>query len=151
MEQIIIRNKFVKGILSNYNLYIEKEYTNLCDLKKDYNMDYLIKVLYEEEKKKYEELKVEFTNYENTEKRQDSESFKSCYKVNEHYAVKINEHIVIYHLEEPILFENKNLVPWWYASGELYVGDAWWFDEYEIISDLTKLSMLDFFNKYKGF
>jgi len=24
MEQIIIRNKFVKGISSNYNLYIEK-------------------------------------------------------------------------------------------------------------------------------
>ena len=67
MEQIIIRNKFVKGISSNYNLYIEKEYTNLCDLKKDYNMDYLMKVLYEEDKKKYEELKVEFSSTEKKE------------------------------------------------------------------------------------
>lgn len=49
------------------------------------------------------------------------------------------------------MFDNKYLVPWWYASGELYVGDTWWFDEYEIISDLSKLSMLDFFYKYKGF
>lgn len=151
MEKIIIRKKLVKGISSNYNLFIEKEYATICDLKKDYNIDYLMVVLYEEDKKKYEELNEEFLVYKDVEKECDSESFIICYKVDEHYAVKIDEHIVIYHLEEPIVFESKNLVPWWYASGELYIGDTWWFEKDEIVRDLIKLSILEFLNKYKGF
>jgi hypothetical protein len=151
MEKIVIRSKFVYGISSNYNLQIGKEYNSLQDLKKDYSMDYLMKVLYEEEEKKYEELEDEFFKCVNNEKSYVTENFINCYKISEQYAVKIDEHIIIYHLEEPIVLENKNLVPWWYASGELYIGDAWWFDQDEIVRDLSKLSILEFFGKYKGF
>ena len=57
------------------------------------------------------------------------------YLIRDEIGVEIGEHIVIYNKD------NKGI----------YIADTWWYGDEEIISDLSKLSIIEFGRKYKAF
>lgn len=130
MEKIIIRNNFVSCTSSQFESLIEKE---LVD---DFEMDYILREVYEEKVFGYEELMASFHDFvskiveENAEVEND-EKFISCYEISKDFAVSLDSHITLYKLEEPIIIGGNAIVPWKYATGELYLGDTWWFDDRE--------------------
>ena len=76
--------------------------------------------------------------------------FLPAIQVDEEYAVSTGQHILLHKLvkKEP---PYGDLVPWYYQYGQRYLGDAWWFSPEEIVSDLHRLSSIEFLKKYKGF
>lgn len=92
--------------------------------------------------KKY--LEVINTNLEN-------EYFKIVHKLDESLAVRITEHINIYRIVDDILINNDRLIPWYYASSEIYIADTWWEEDVDIIKDINTLPFKDFLHKYKMF
>ena len=76
--------------------------------------------------------------------------FLPAFRVDEEYAVSIDQHITLHKLvkREPPYGE---LVPWYYQYGQRYLGDAWWFSPEEILADFRSLSTVAFLKKYKGF
>ena len=76
--------------------------------------------------------------------------FLPAFRVDEEYAVSIDQHILLHKLvkKEP---PYGDLVPWYYRYGQRYLGDAWWFSPEEILSDFHSLSTVAFLKKYKGF
>ena len=57
------------------------------------------------------------------------------YLIRDEIGVETGEHIVIYNKD------NKGI----------YIADTWWYGDEEIISDLSKLSIIEFGRKYKAF
>lgn len=76
--------------------------------------------------------------------------FLPAFRVDEEYAVSIDQHITLHKLvkREP---PYGDLVPWYYQYGQRYLGDAWWFSPEEILTDLRELPTVAFLKKYKGF
>ena len=76
--------------------------------------------------------------------------FLPAFRVDEEYAVSLDQHITLHKLvkREPPYGE---LVPWYYQYGQRYLGDAWWFSPEEILADFRSLSTVAFLKKYKGF
>ena len=76
--------------------------------------------------------------------------FLPAFRVDEEYAVSLDQHITLHNLvkREP---PYGDLVPWYYRYGQRYLGDAWWFSPEEILADFRSLSTVAFLKKYKGF
>ena len=76
--------------------------------------------------------------------------FLPAFRVDEAYAVSLDQHITLHKLakREP---PYGDLVPWYYQYGQRYLGDAWWFPPEEILTDLRELPTVAFLKKYKGF
>ena len=76
--------------------------------------------------------------------------FLPAFRVDEEYAVSLDQHITLHKLvkKEP---PYGDLVPWYYRYGQRYLGDAWWFSPEEILADFRSLSTVAFLKKYKGF
>lgn len=147
VKKILLRNNVVRCTSSSYySLQGEKNYKSLKELLIDYNMNYILKKVYDETTKDYEQLCTSYTNAIKTA----NNDFMLCYKISKEFAVKIDSHITLYKLEKPIFVGKDKLIPWRYASGECYIGDSWWFSDEEIIEDLTKMTLLEFILKYKG-
>lgn len=72
------------------------------------------------------------------------------YPLTPKYGVVLDSHIYIYKISD-ITMNNPSLdIPWYYAESKKYMGDTWWSDDLEILSDLKSLNVIDFIEKYKG-
>lgn len=155
MKKIILRKNLLaqdRGFCDLINLtsgedYTRKELVNLFGYKK------LMKELLDEDIGEYDNIRgsVLYKNYKDFLKsnENENENFVKIYKLNSKYGVKIGAHIDLYHL-----IPNKDylkIVPWNYAYGQLYIGDAWWESDEEIIENIQKLNIIEFYEYYKGF
>ena len=73
------------------------------------------------------------------------------YLFNTEFGITINKNIYLYHFNADSLAMQENILPWKYPDGKKYIGDSWWFEDEEILSDIQKLSFLEFIQKYKGY
>lgn len=80
-----------------------------------------------------------------------SEFFTYAVQLNENYAVSVNSNIYLYRFSPEDIQEQKAVFKWHYASVRKYIGDAWWYSDEEIMTDIQKLSILEFWDKYKGY
>lgn len=72
------------------------------------------------------------------------------YKVGEELALKITEHIYLYHITRANIAGGE-IVPWECADSKLYVADTWWESDDNVLSDINNLSYIEFLTKYKGY
>lgn len=73
------------------------------------------------------------------------------YVLDSGFGVVVNEHIYLCHCNEAIMKQQDEVFPWLYMESKKYIGDTWWFDDKEVIEDITNLPLLKFYEKYKGY
>ncbi len=81
----------------------------------------------------------------------DNEYFVFMFRLKDDMAVKLTEHINIYHIVKDLSLSNEPIVPWFYADSKNYVADAWWEEDNNIIYDLQNMPFVEFLVKYKGY
>lgn len=81
---------------------------------------------------------------------EDNEHFIFMYKLDKNFAVRLTCHIDLYRLafEEGSIY--SKLVPWWCVENSIYIGDTWNATDDEILEDIQRMNVLDFFREYKG-
>ena len=149
MEKIIVRKKIVIGANSRFAMSVaDIEFHTLNEYLMHYGKDYVLSELFMEDKETIGKIKDQYSEQLTTEK---SDLFSLMYKVNDDFALLITEHIYLYHLEKQFNIAGESLIDWYYVNSEKYIGDAWWFDDEEILNDIENLSITNFFKKYKGY
>ena len=155
MEKIIIRdNVLMSGhVKCGYrNLCVDKIYETLDSLKQDYSFSEIMKEIYSEnvETDNLQDSLL-YSNYLLTQQNnKDNDMFKIAYKID-NFALHLTHNIYLYHLVPEIDEIRPNITPWYYADSKKYMGDTWWETDEEIIESIQKLSVIDFFNRYKGY
>jgi len=130
-----------------------KEYNTLHDFLTDYDSNYVIKKLYSEEvlnanlkdTKLYKLYNLAF------ETNKDNEFFKIMYQIDDEFAVHLTGNIYLYHIAARRKEIYSQIVPWYYVDSKKYIGDTWWEQDSEIIENLKKLSIIEFYKRYKGY
>lgn len=79
-----------------------------------------------------------------------SELFSWMYQLDSGWGVVIDEHIALCRFDHRLREEQLQLLRWMYVDSQLYIGDTWWFEPQEILNDLNQMTMMRFFEKYKG-
>ena len=145
MDKVIIRKKVISGInteiirLSKDNESIEKTIHRLGKEK-------ILKFIFKEDEN-YNSLYLEYENFRGG---RESKYFSWMYLLTPKYGVVLDSNIYIYKISD-ITMNNPSLdIPWYYAESKKYMGDTWWSDDLEILSDLKSLNVIDFIEKYKG-
>ena len=77
--------------------------------------------------------------------------FCRMYPVHPAFGVVLDDHITLYHFEADTYALYRQAIPWVYAGNGKYMGDAWWYEDEEILQDLQTLSVPSFLEKYKGY
>lgn len=155
MDTIIIRKKaYISGqVNSNFiRLHSRKTYkkkdTIICDLGWKKTLSLLLG-----EKIDTDELSTSalYKSYESLLSSNDRENadFLKAYKINEHFAISLDANIFLFHLI-PKGDVYSDIVPWYCADGQVYLGDTWWEQDDEILENVQKLSVIDFLEQYKG-
>lgn len=147
MERKVIRTQIVQGISSKIIQESNDEET-LQDLDLKHGRDFLTRRIFDEKELSYQELLEEYDKFA---KGQESSLFAWMYVVNSNFGIVIDEHIYLYHYNPDISNQQKQVFPWEYMDSKKYLGDAWWFDDNEVVTDVKELSILDFLEKYKGY
>lgn len=156
MEKIIIREKILELGQANssyINMCGDIKYDSVEDFLQDYNYKIsLNKIFGEEIDCEQLEQSSLYHSYLSTVKNQkDDNFFKILYKLDEEFAVHLAGNIYLYHLIPKNGEVYTSLTPWFYADSKKYLGDTWWEEDLEIINDLKKLSVVDFYKKYKSY
>jgi len=98
-----------------------------------------------EETLSFENLCME---YESFLESGNSDLFAWCYLLTKRYGVVIDHHITLYRFDKDIMSLQKNCFPWFYPEQDKYIADTWWFEDEEVLHDITHLSLVDFMEKY---
>lgn len=123
------------------------DYTSLKDLADNKGDEYVIKKVCEDTLS-FDELRKDFERFL---REGSSELFTYAVQLNENYAVSVNSNIYLYRFSPDDIREQQAVFKWHYASVRKYIGDTWWYSDEEIIADIQKLSLLEFWDKYKGY
>ena len=161
MEKIIIRsNVSGRGTVNSAFIRLTdgKTYKSADKLIADYGYPVLMRTLYREiwdsETLETSALYREYLTMSRQSETEDglhtSDDFMSAYRVHERFAVFLDRNIYLYHLI-PKDESYTKIIPWYYADSRSYIGDTWWYDDEEILSDIKKLNVLEFLMKYKGY
>jgi hypothetical protein len=155
-EKIILRKNIYKRgkISSQLNCIIDdKENKTFKEFMEFYGFDNIMNEVLEEDVRNsnLEETEI-YANYiDAINNFKDNEYFEIVYKIRDDMAIKITEHIYIYHLISNLCICGERLVPWDCSDGKVYICDSWWNDDDEILNDLIELSYMDFIVKYKAY
>ena len=145
--KVIIRNKIVSGLSSRMHQITDNSET-LKDLETKKNINYLLREVFDEKEHSYENLNDE---YETFLKNGESKIFSWMYILNNNFGLVIDSNIYLYHYNQEMYEQQKEILPWVYMESKKYLGDTWWFNDEEIIRDIQELPLLDFLLKYKGY
>lgn len=122
-------------------------YSSLKDIADGKGLEYVIEEICEDNVP-YNVLCEEFERFL---KEGSSEYFAYAYRLNEKYAISTEPNLYLYRFSPEDILEQKAALKWLYAPTMKFVGDPWWYEDDEIISDIQHMSLLDFFDKYKGY
>jgi hypothetical protein len=78
-----------------------------------------------------------------------NDSFVVMYKLDDELCISITENIYLYHIVSGIEIANETVLPWTYVDSKLFLGDSWWENDKDIISDIQNLPVMEFIKKYK--
>lgn len=153
---IIVRNKKTTkaAISTKFNLMVANIHLSSH---KEFLCHYGVKIIMNELLgENFEEDTIEssflYKKYlETKNKGEDNDYFHIMYKLRDDMAVKLNEHIHIYHLVSGLNVAGKNIVPWYYYDSKKYIADTWWESDEAILKDFFNISLFDFMVKYKGY
>lgn len=125
----------------------KSNYTSLKDVVDDKGYEYVIKKICEDTLS-FDVLCEEFDRF-----LEDGTSafFTYAVQLNENYAISITSNIYLYRFSPSDILEQQSAFKWLYAPVRKYVGDTWWYDDREIITDIQQLSFVEFMEKYKGY
>ena len=144
MKEILVRTKMVPYVSSEMiNQYESK---SLGALVNQYGNDHILATIFGEECS-LEQLKKYFDNRNNYP----NQYFQSVFLVSNMYGVTIDSNIYLYRFDHEQIIQQLKLWNWCYAEAKIYIGDAWWFSNDEIICDIKKMPIINFLEKYKGF
>ncbi|RKJ65154.1 hypothetical protein [Roseburia sp. 1XD42-69] len=147
MRKVVIRTKIV-GSVSSAIIHEAKENETLNDLIFRIGKEQVLIKIYKEEHITYDFLFQEYNRFRTGEK---SSYFAWMYIINPNFGVVLDEHIYLYHFDMQIYDTQSEIFPWLYADSKKFLGDTWWEEDEEILSDIRTLTLVDFLNKYKGY
>lgn len=147
MQKIAIRTKIISNV-SSILIRESREKEELYDLVNRLGKEEILKKIFNEKEITYDLL---FREYENFKKEGTSSYFSWMYMVYPKYGVVLDEHIYLYRYNSQIYNQLLDYIPWGYAESKKYLGDTWWAEDEEILSDLQNLSIIEFLDKYKGY
>lgn len=155
METIVLRKKmFELGHVGSNFIKMQKNttYRNKNKFIREFGWQKIMTSLYGE-KFDSDDLK-DSSLYKSYEKiKNDSivenADFIKIYKLNEQFGVFLGKSIYLFHLI-PKGNMYSDIIPWYCADGQVYIGDTWWEQDEEILGDIQSLSLIDFFEQYKG-
>jgi len=156
VKKIIVRKKIMPAGYVN-STFIEfckdKQYKSLNEFLIDYNSNDIIRKLFSEEIESNDIKDSELYRLYNLalESGIDNECFKIMYLIDDEFAVHLTQNIYLYHIATSKEDIYSTIVPWYYADSENYIGDTWWEEDTEIIENLNKLSIIEFYKRYKGY
>ena len=157
MKKIVVRNTHVyHAHVNSAYIYLTQgmNYHTTGSLISKFGLGVLLKELYHDELDQYPMEKSQlFHDYIQVSRHNKANDyFFETFDLDGQYAVSIQQgHINLHRLVEKTNEPYTELVPWYYQSDEQYLGDAWYFCTEEILFDIGKLPMIEFFKKYKGF
>lgn len=156
MKRIIVRDKIMP--VGHINAaFIElcngNEYNSLQNLLMDYNSNEITNKLYSEEILNNSIKDTELYKLYNSalELDEDNKLFKVMYQIDDEFAIHLTENIYLYHIATKKEKIYSLVVPWHYVDSKKYIGDTWWEQDSEIIENINKLSLIEFFKRYKGY
>lgn len=145
MKQIIIRRDIVPAVSSHVHLMGYDTY--IVPITCLENADDLLKSTVKET--------VAFSTllqeYQKAFMSQESSLFVKMYQINKTSGIVIDQNIYLYHCDHSPVWITHEDSKWAYMSSKKYIGDSWWFDDSEILSDIQKLTIVEFLEKYKGY
>lgn len=152
LKKIIVRNKSVFSLSAKFIFFNnDRKFNSSEEFISLYGMDKILTEVFCEDEnfdllnKKYNECIVN---------REDNDYFSIVTLIDDEYGIRISKnssHIYLMHLEPRININNIPILGWYYYNNKKYVGDAWWSTDDEIVKDISNMSMVSFFKKYKGF
>ena len=155
MEKIVIRKKVLElGFVGSAFIRLEGKHTypNKERMIKDLGWQTIMLSLFKE---KIDSLEIEnsslYKSYENliNSDQKENADFIKAYKINESFGVFLDANIYLFHLFSKGSI-STDIVPWYYSDGQIYLGDTWWEEDKEIIESIQTLSVLEFYERYKG-
>ena len=164
MNKIIVRKDILgasyRCVGSSYiNLTGGVKFRTIKNLLENFKFNFLMKSLFDEEfdnedlsksslYQSYSELIKE--KEEGDRRCKKNEKFVEMYKINEEFALSIDNNIYLYNLISKKEVYTK-LVPWYYSDSKMYFGDCWGEVDEEIVQNIQKLSVIQFLQRYKGY
>lgn len=154
MEKIIIRKK----ILSNNNSLLRvneiirnKINQNVILENKEFEIKYILTSIFGEEFGSDFQLESLYKSFYKIKiDGQENDFFMVAYKISDKYCVTIDSNIHIHRIVDKKKIENENLFPWDYVKSDRLFGDRWCDDDETIISNMNKMSFVDFVLEYKS-
>lgn len=142
MDKIILRRKVVDASISRFH-----NASNCEKLKRgDVTHDFILKEVFEESLA-LGQLNDEYKSFARSGK---SNFFAYCYSLSPQYGVVLDSHITIYRFDPEAVQLQKEFFDWVYAEESWYIADTWWFSDEEILSDILRMTMIEFLEKYSG-
>lgn len=146
MERKAVRNQEVRGISFRIARMLQ-ESQSLDELAKAKGKDYILRECLGEKDNSYTDLWEKYAEFINKE---NLEYFSWMYVLKEGVGVIIDSHIYVCKFNADIDEQLRKMFGWGYIEGKHFLGDAWWFEDEEIISDVNDMNIVDFLIKYKG-
>jgi len=155
MDKIIIRKKVLElGFVGSAFISLEGKhtYSNKNKMIQDFGWQTIMQSLFKE---KIDSLEIKgsslYKSYEQliNSDQKENENFIRAYKINESFGLFLDANIYLFHLFSKGSI-STDIVPWYYSDGQIYLGDTWWENDEEIIESIQTLSVLEFYERYKG-
>ena len=146
LEKAIIRTKIIPSISSSIICESEENET-FRDVIIRMGKEQVLKKIFSEDSITYDALCQEYNQFKAGKKNQ---YFSWMNIINSSFGVVLDEHIYLYRYNIQVYNAQKEWIPWMYADSKKYLGDTWWNEDIEILTDLKNLSIIDFLDKYKG-
>ena len=147
MEKVIIRKQTLHALSSRIIQRYDTSYS-LEELCIKYGKENVLKDIFSEDSLSYKEL---CEKYQECYEKESNNEFEIMYVLNSGFGVVINENIFLCYFNEELFNQQKAIFPWRYVESKKYIGDSWWYEDYEIVDDIQKLSLIQFLEKYKGY
>lgn len=143
MKEYIIRNKIIPSVSSRV-MQITGRDLSLEKAVEIYGIDFVLDKVLSENIKYAELIRAYHTTCP------DPSIFSRMYEIIPGYGLILDAHITLCYFDIDFLAQQKKVFPWIYIDSQKYIGDTWWFEDQEIINDITQLSTIEFLKKYKG-
>lgn len=78
-----------------------------------------------------------------------NDKFVFAYKIDKEFGLFLDGNIYLFHLLNENLL--SDILPWYYADAQKYLGDTWWESDNEILESIQNLPVVEFLKRYKGF
>lgn len=140
MDKIVLRKKVVDANISR--LHNSSNFNNTK--RGNVGQDLVLKEVFQEELD-FKQLNSEYTLFK---KSGENAFFSYCYSLSPQYGVVLDSHITIYRFDPEAVQLQKELFGWCYAEESWYIADTWWFSDEEILSDILRMTMIEFLGKY---